>query len=141
MRFFIPLETSSGLDSLISPHFGRAPYFAVVDFDGRDVRFRIRASPQLMHEAAGCDAGTLIEVSGADAAVVKGIGRKALMMLESMGVKVYYTEANSLREVIEEIKRGSLRPYTMDMWGRGRCGFGRGYGYSGLYYPYHPPFF
>jgi len=140
MRFFVPLETNNGLDSVISPHFGRAPYYAIVDFDGREVKFSIRPSPQLMHEAAGCDAATLIEVSGAEAAIVKGIGRKALMVLESMGIKVYYTEANSLREVIEEIKSGNLKPYiALDACGHKWFGPYHHPGFPG--YPPYPPYF
>ncbi len=133
MRFFVPLEMNNGIDSLVSPHFGRAPYYAIVDVDDENVKYAIRASPQLMHEAVGCDAATLIEVSGAEAVVVKGIGRKALMALESMGVKVYHTNANTLREVIEEIKLGTLRPYTAFNVCGHRC--------FEPHYPGYPPYF
>jgi len=112
MRFFVPLETNNGIDPLVSPHFGRAPYYAIIDVEGEGVKYAIRVSPQLMHEAVGCEATTLIEVSGAEAAIVKGIGRKALMVLEGMGIKVYCTNANTLREVIEEIRLKALKPYT-----------------------------
>ena len=34
MRIAISLQTNNGLDSAVAQHFGRCPYFALVEMDG-----------------------------------------------------------------------------------------------------------
>jgi predicted Fe-Mo cluster-binding NifX family protein len=36
-RAAIPANDGNGLDSVASPHFGRCPYYVLVDLDGREV--------------------------------------------------------------------------------------------------------
>jgi len=38
MRVAVSADDSNGLGSVVSPHFGRCPYYALVDLDGREVR-------------------------------------------------------------------------------------------------------
>ena len=35
-RIVIPVEDKSGLEAHVAQHFGRAPYFAVVDLDEKE---------------------------------------------------------------------------------------------------------
>ena len=37
MRIAISADSSNGLDSVVSPHFGRCPYFVLVDMEEQDV--------------------------------------------------------------------------------------------------------
>jgi predicted Fe-Mo cluster-binding NifX family protein len=37
IRLFIPTEEGNGLDARLSQHFGRAPYFVVVEIQGDKV--------------------------------------------------------------------------------------------------------
>ena len=37
MRIAVSADTGGGLDSPVSPHFGRCPYYVLVDLDDRDV--------------------------------------------------------------------------------------------------------
>jgi len=48
MRIAISAETNNGLDSIIGQHFGRCPYFALVDMEGNEVKsksLKIRTMP------------------------------------------------------------------------------------------------
>lgn len=38
MRIAISAENKDGLDSLVSHHFGRCPYFVIVDVEGEEVQ-------------------------------------------------------------------------------------------------------
>lgn len=38
MRIAISTGNNLGLDSLVSHHFGKCPYFVVVDVDGQEVK-------------------------------------------------------------------------------------------------------
>ena len=37
MRIAVSADTKNGLDSVVSPHFGRCPHFILVDLDDQDV--------------------------------------------------------------------------------------------------------
>ena len=37
MRIAISADNDNGLDSLVSPHFGRCPYFVLVDVEDREI--------------------------------------------------------------------------------------------------------
>ena len=37
MRIAISADSGNGLESVVSPHFGRCPYFVLVDVDGEKV--------------------------------------------------------------------------------------------------------
>ena len=38
MRIAISVETNNGLESVVSHHFGRCPYFVLVNVDDREVQ-------------------------------------------------------------------------------------------------------
>ena len=38
MRIAISTETKNGLDSIVAQHFGRCPFFAIIDMDGTEVQ-------------------------------------------------------------------------------------------------------
>jgi predicted Fe-Mo cluster-binding NifX family protein len=37
MRVAVSADNNNGLDSVVSPHFGRCPYYVLVDLNGREV--------------------------------------------------------------------------------------------------------
>jgi predicted Fe-Mo cluster-binding NifX family protein len=37
MRVAISVDNGKGLDSVVSPHFGRCPYYILIDLDGQEV--------------------------------------------------------------------------------------------------------
>ena len=38
MRIAISADDQAGLDGVVSPHFGRCPFFAVVDVEGTEIK-------------------------------------------------------------------------------------------------------
>ena len=108
-KVMVPLESREGLRSRISEHFGRAPYFAVIDLSGGDIKVDFIENPR----SQGYTPGEYAVVSGAEYVVIKGgIGVKALQLLRERGVKVVETSGETLEDVIEELKSGKLREYV-----------------------------
>ena len=108
-RVMVPLESREGLRSRISEHYGRAPYFAVIDLSGGDVRVDFIENPR----SQGYTPGEYAVVSGVEYVVIKGdIGVRALRLLRGRGIKVVETSGKILGDVIEELKSGGLREYV-----------------------------
>jgi len=115
MKIMVPLDDNQGLKSRVCSHFGRAPYFAIINIEDGKVSLEIIENPR----GKGIRAGELALKLGVNGVVVKDIGFRALEMLRSAGIEVYACNVNTLKEVIEEAKRGSLVKYS----GRGCRGF------------------
>ncbi len=105
MRLLVPLDTSEGIESRISYHFGRASYVAIIEvFEGRTEIVELSESPRALGK-------TLAEYAiekGVDGVVVKGIGPRAFEKLRSSGIKVFRTKCEKLRCLLEEVSRGLL---------------------------------
>ncbi len=137
MKFLVPLSSNDGLNSIVSSHFGRAPYYGVVivTLDGR-FEFKIKSASTVHGES--CGATDLVEKFDVDAVVVKGIGPRAIAALQSTGVKIYSTNGRTLKDVIDEALNGKLKPLTSSV-GVELMRESRGYGRRRMLYAYPPP--
>ncbi len=113
MIYLIPLENNLGSGSRLSTHFGRARYYAMLAYEDRTstLKVEVKQSPNLIHGGT-CGAADIVKRLGADAVIVKGIGLRAVQLLQSLGIKVYKTESETLDQVIKEVREGRLTPIT-----------------------------
>lgn len=90
MRVVVPCETSEGLDSVRSGHFGHAPWLTVVDFDDNMKPISVDVVKNADHDTAGCG-GVIAHVMdlGADAIIAAGMGMPPFMRFTQAGVAVY----------------------------------------------------
>ena len=135
MRFIVPLDENAGLKSKLSYHFGRAPYMAVLTVSGRQVEYEIKPNPADRPRGA-CGVLDIMSYFGADAIIAKKVGIKAARVLLEAGVKVYEAASETLEGVVEEVRKGSLKPLDLAALASGVCAeAGRG----ASFYPPAPP--
>jgi len=109
VKVIVPLDSLEELESRVAEHFGRAPYFALVELKGREARVEFLENPRRL----GRPPGAYVAEMGIDYVVIKGgIGAKALALLRESGVKVLEVEGSKLMDVIEALKAGKYREYT-----------------------------
>ena len=114
MRVVVPIEELRGLNSRLSNHFGRAPYYALIDLGSNEVKYLRNPREE------GVKPGEFFSGLGIDYVVVKGgVGRRALELLRGAGVEVLTTDVSTLGEVIECLRRGSLRRFEGPACGGG----------------------
>ena len=78
MRIAVSADSKNGLDSVVSPHFGRCPYFVLVDLQDRDVRgVREVENPFHGQHQPGQVPG-FINSLGADVMLTGGMGGRAI---------------------------------------------------------------
>lgn len=115
MKICIPTEDDRGLDAALAAHFGRAPFFTVVDplaktatvIPNRDAEHGHGHGQGHGHEHGHCNPLDAIRLSGADVVVCRGLGRNALIGLQRAGVPVFTTdEAHVLAAVRSFEARG-----------------------------------
>jgi len=108
MNVCIPIVQDEGLESRVSPHFGSAPLFLIVDSETRALRTVPNTDQH--HQHGGCHPQRLLGPEGVDAFVVGGVGAGALSQLERAGATVYGGGTRTVAEVLEALKAGTLPP-------------------------------
>ena len=101
--------TGKDLDSAIDPRFGRAGYFIIVDTEsGNIVNVIDNLAAQNAAQGAGINAGTLVAGSGAKTVLTGQIGPKAFEVLQASGIKMISNVSGTVREAIEQYKKGTI---------------------------------
>ncbi len=104
--------TSQGenLEAQVDPRFGRARYVIVYDTDGDTFSTLDNSEGVNAAQGAGIQAGQNVANSGAEAVITGNCGPKAFSVLRSAGVKVYVGASGTVRQAIENFRKGSLSP-------------------------------
>jgi predicted Fe-Mo cluster-binding NifX family protein len=107
VRLCIPIVRDDGPDSVISSHFGSAPWFMVVDTATR-TRAAF-ANTNMHHEHGRCSPLETLSSERLDGVVVRSIGRNALSRLRQAGLDVLRTERETVGEALAAFDAGWLR--------------------------------
>ena len=102
-------STGQGMDSEVDPHFGRCPYFLVVDPETEE--FQVLANEgATMHEGAGIKAAQGVDREGVDAVITGSLGPNATHVLtfDFPGIKVYVGAEGTVREALQQYRDGDL---------------------------------
>ena len=113
VRIVIPTLDESGLDAQLSEHFGRAPYFAVVDLDedGRVTDQRTITNDSEHFGGVGLPPDRILQLKP-NALITYGMGPKALTIFQNAKVAVLRTNANTVKEVVAAYNKNELEELT-----------------------------
>lgn len=109
MRIAVSADDDRGLDSVVSPHFGRCPYFVLVDMEGREVR-RVQtvANPFYGNHQPG-QVPRFIREQGADVMLTGGMGGRAIAFFRQYGVEAVTGAYGTVRTALEQYLGGQLQ--------------------------------
>jgi predicted Fe-Mo cluster-binding NifX family protein len=109
MRVAISADGSNGLDSVVSPHFGRCPYYILVDVDGREVsRVSAVENPYYGQHQPGQVPG-FINSQGANVMLAGGMGGRAIGFFQQYGIQPVTGASGTVRHALEQYLGGSLQ--------------------------------
>jgi len=106
VRIVIPTNTPDGLMAKRGAHFGKAPFYVIVDVENNEIK-DVDFTPNPGHSGGACGNAVMnIKNLGADVLIVSGIGANPLMRFKEEGIKVYFDDSvtveESVRKFIEE---------------------------------------
>ena len=109
MRIAISADDWNGLDSVVSPHFGRCPYYILVDVDGHEVE-AVNAidNPYYGQHSPGVVPG-FIHSQGVNVMLTGGMGRRAIAFFEQFGIEAVTGASGTVRHALELYLGGQLR--------------------------------
>ncbi len=109
MRIAVSADNKNGLDSVVSPHFGRCPYFVVVDLDGDQVReVREVDNPYYGNHQPG-QVPAFISSLGAQVMLTGGMGGRAISFFQQYGIEGVTGAYGTVRQSLERYLAGQLR--------------------------------
>jgi len=106
MKIAVPTLGTRGLDEEISPHFGRAPTFTIVDLDTGEVRVFPNESEHM--GGIGKPPEQLARL-GVSVVLTSNLGPRAIEMFRSFGIEVYVGASGRVRDAIELFRKGALQ--------------------------------
>ena len=112
-RIIVPTENQQGLNARLAEHFGRAPYYTVVEFGDDGEVSNVRTVPNVGEHAGGMGFSHdhILEYRPT-ALIVYGMGPRGLNTFQSAGVAVLKANANTVSEVISAYKNDALPELT-----------------------------
>ncbi len=108
MRIAISAENQYGLDSPVSPHFGRCPYYILIDVEGQEVEaVTVVDNPYYGKHAPGQVPG-FIHGQGANAMLAGGMGRRAVSFFQQYGIEAVTGASGTVRQALQSYLGGEL---------------------------------
>ena len=109
MRIAVSADSKNGLDSVVSPHFGRCPYFVLVDLEDHDVtEVQEVDNPYYGHHQPG-QVPALINNLGANVMLTGGMGGRAIMFFRQLGIEGVTGAYGTVRQSVERYLGGQLK--------------------------------
>lgn len=109
MRVAVSADDQRGLDSVVSPHFGRCPYYVLVDVEQHQVKgVRVVANPFYGQHQPGQVPG-FIRDQGADVMLTGGMGGRAVGFFQQYGIEPVTGAMGTVRHALEAYLGGRLR--------------------------------
>ena len=101
-------STGKDLDAVVDQRFGRCQYFLIVDTETMKIK-TISNEATLSSGGAGIQAAQIVTKEDVGSVITGNIGPNAFSILHAAGIKVYVGAEGTIKEAIDNYKKGILR--------------------------------
>ena len=109
MLIAVSADTNQGLDSQVAHHFGRCPYFALVEVEGKEIQsVRIIDNPYYAAHQPGQVPG-FIHQHNADVMLSGGMGGRAIQFFNQFGIEAATGAAGTVAEAVACYLDGTIK--------------------------------
>lgn len=109
MRIAVSADNNEGLNSIVSPHFGRCPHFVLVDVEGQEIRdVQSVDNPYYGNHQPGQVPG-FIASHGANVMLTGGMGGRAIMFFQQYGIEGVTGAYGTVKQAVEHYLGGQLK--------------------------------
>lgn len=108
MRIAVSAETNEGLEGPISYHFGRCPYYALIDLDNNNnvTNTTVIPNPAIQHQPGEVPA--FIRDKGVKVMISGGMGSRAIEFFHQYDIDVATGATGTVKETLERWIKGEL---------------------------------
>jgi predicted Fe-Mo cluster-binding NifX family protein len=109
MIICIPSMDDKGLFSEISVHFGKSPYFTILDVEDNKIKEIKVIKSEGKHAGGKKTPAEIIIQLKPDVLLCANLGSKAIQMLNKEGVKIFAGASGNVENTFEEWKNNNLQ--------------------------------
>ena len=110
-RVIIPTQDSQGTE--VAEHFGRAPFFAVIDLDNNGHIIETKVHPNSGEHSGGKGhAHDNIQQYNPKVVIVQGMGPRGIMSFQSQNIAVLRANSRSVQELVTAYNQNGLEELT-----------------------------
>ena len=107
MKIGIPVVNEKGLDSTLSEHFGRTPFYIFAEVENNIIdKYELIRNPFEQHGPGQIP--VWVKENGLDTMIVKGIGSRAIGFFSNLGIKVVKATGDTAKVCIEDYLSGKM---------------------------------
>ena len=106
MKLCIPAMSNDGTEATICNHFGSAPGFVLYDPETSGCEWIINTKAGYEH--GQCRPMDLLTGCGIGAIICKGMGKSAVAVVQSQGIKVFLSHGTTVRDAVDDFMAGRL---------------------------------
>ena len=111
VKIVIPVSDDRG--EIVSGHFGRAPYFAVIDLDVNGTAIEMKVHPNAGEHSGGRGhAHNNVLKYQPHAVIVQGMGPRGITSFQSQNIAVLRATSRSIQEIVLAYHRNELEELT-----------------------------
>lgn len=111
-KLIVATENQDGINAPLAEHFGRAPYFTIVELDNDEVSNVSTVKNVSEHVGGTGSPHDYITQLQPKALIVYGMGARGIMAFQSAGIEVLKANGSTVKEVVEAYKQGILEELT-----------------------------
>ncbi len=107
MRIALPCSNNNGLESEISMHFGRSPYYTFVDVEGNEIKsFKVLPVPFAEHGPG--DLPNFVKENEGNIVIAYGMGGRAVDFFNQLGINVVTGASGTVKEAVAAFLKDNL---------------------------------
>jgi len=108
-RIAVAAEDDQGLLANVSAHFGRCPYYTMVEVEGKEITLSYKVENPFSgsHGAEGEVPG-FIHSQGADVIIAGGMGQRAVGFFKEFGIEVITSATGKVKDAVKAYLEGNL---------------------------------
>jgi predicted Fe-Mo cluster-binding NifX family protein len=110
MKIAVATDDDRGLEAVLSQHFGRCPYYVVVDIDEGEIKgVKTVQNPFYGSHGQPGEVPTFIKNLGAQAIIAGGMGPRAIGFFEQFGIQAVTGVSGMVKEVVRAFVDGQIK--------------------------------
>ena len=109
-KIAIASEDHMGLNSKVSAHFGRCPYYTLVEVENGEIRKVSNVeNPYYVSHGQPGDAPNFIKQQGADVIIAGGMGPRAIQFFNELGIEAVTGAIGRVADAVNSYIKGNLK--------------------------------
>ncbi|ADZ09488.1 Dinitrogenase iron-molybdenum cofactor biosynthesis protein [Methanobacterium lacus] len=109
MIICVPSMESTGLLSKISTHFGKTPYFTILDMENNEIKTLETKKIESRHAGGKKTPAEIIIEINPDVVLCANLGLKAVEMLKEHGIKIYVEASGTVENSLKAYLNNELK--------------------------------